>query len=224
MFIINGRINKKYCSMKIDTGSDVTLVREGFLEFPRQQIFRDRSFNLKYPTGERVPVKFKVEVLVEVGELSMKLPVYIVEMKDDSLLGNDFLSAMNFQETLVSFFGVSSQGRKELVCSRIENEANGVPLFLRELFVKETQDLNEEQKKQFANFLIKFQNVFSEEIIAGNCRMEEHKIEIESSGPIKQAPRRIPFHLRKDVDMVIEEMRQQGVIEESCSPFPCGVS
>jgi len=43
-------------------------------------------------------------------------------------------------------------------------------------------------------------------------------VEIESSSPIKQAPRRIPFHLRKDVDMVIEEMRQQ-VIEESCSPW-----
>jgi len=85
--------------------------------------------------------------------------------------------------------------------------------------VKETQNLNEEQKEQFANFLTKFQNVFSEEIIAGNCRMEEHRIEIGNSGPIKQAPRRIPFHLRKDVDMVIEEMRQQGVIEESCSPW-----
>jgi len=83
MFMINGRINKKICSMKIDTGSDVTLVREGFLEFPGRRMFRDRTFNLKYPTGERVPVKCKVEVLVEVGELSMKLPVYIVEMKDD---------------------------------------------------------------------------------------------------------------------------------------------
>jgi len=149
----------------------------------------------------------------------MKLPVYIIEMKDDCLLGNDFLSAMNFEETLVSFFGISSQGRKEFVCSRIESEANGVPLFLREFFFKETQNLNEEQKKRFANFLTRFQDVFSEEILAGNCRMVEHRIEIESSSPIKQAPRRIPFHLRKDVDMVIEEMRQQDVIEESCSPW-----
>jgi len=62
MFFINGRINKRYCSIKIDMGSDVILVREGLLEFSRQQIFRDRSFNLKYPTGERVPIKFKVEV------------------------------------------------------------------------------------------------------------------------------------------------------------------
>jgi len=140
----------------------------------------------------------------------MKLPVYIVEMKDDCLLGNDFLSATNFEETLVSFFGVSSQKKKEFVCSRIESEANGVPLFLRELFLKETQNLNEDQKERFVNFLTRFQDVFSEEILAGNCRMVEHRIEIESSGPIKQAPRRIPFYLRKDVDMVIEEMRQQS--------------
>jgi len=205
--------------MKIDTGSDVTLVREGLLEFSRQQIFQDRSFNLRYPTGERVPVKFKVEVLIEVGELSMKLPVYIVDMKDDCLLGNDFLSAKNFEEILISFFGVSSQERKEFVCSRIESETGEIPLFLRELFIKETQNLNEKQKERFANFLIRFQDVFSEEIIAGNCRMVEHKIEIENSGPIKQAPRRIPFHLRKDVDIEIEEMKRQGVIEESNSPW-----
>jgi len=87
IFFINGRINKRYCTMKIDMTSDVTLVREGLLEFSKQQIFRSRSFNLRYPTGERVPVKFKVEVSVEIGELSMRLPVYIVKMKDDCLLG-----------------------------------------------------------------------------------------------------------------------------------------
>jgi len=107
MFFINRFINKSIMNtMKIDTGSDVTLVREGLLDFSKQQVFRNRSFNLKYPTGKRIPVKFKVKILVEVGELSMKLPVYVVDIKDDCLLGNDFLSAMNFEETFVSFFGV----------------------------------------------------------------------------------------------------------------------
>jgi len=91
----------------------------------------------------------------------MKLLVYIVEMKDDCLLGNDFLSAMNFEETLVSFFGVSSQERKKFVCSGIESEINGVTLFLREHFMKETQNLNEEQKRRFANFLKMYSPVFS---------------------------------------------------------------
>jgi len=46
-------------------------------------------------------------------------------------------------------------------------EVNKVPQFLRELFEKETQELNEEQKERFAKFLTEFQDVFSE-IIIGN--------------------------------------------------------
>jgi len=64
----------------------VALIREGLLEFSKQQISRNGSFNLRYPTDERIPIKFKVGVLVEVGELSMELPVYVVDMKDDCLL------------------------------------------------------------------------------------------------------------------------------------------
>jgi len=89
MFLVKGRINKRNCSFRIDTGSDVTLVRKGLLGYPKQRAFRSKSFNLKYLT-ERVPVKLKVRAL-EVGELSIKL-------KDDYLLGSDFLSATNFEE------------------------------------------------------------------------------------------------------------------------------
>jgi len=63
MFLVNGRINKRNCSFRIDTGSDVTLVRKGLLEYPKQRAFQSRWFNLKYPTGERVPVEFKVRAL-----------------------------------------------------------------------------------------------------------------------------------------------------------------
>jgi len=170
MFLVKGRINKRNCSFRIDTGSDVTLVRKGLLGYPKQQAFRSKSFNLKYPTSERVPVEFKVRALIEVGELFIKLPVYVVDMKDDYLLGSDFLSATNFEENLVSFFGSCSQvGKETFFChfSRIMSEVNGVPEFSRELFEEETRDLNEVQKERFAKFLNEFQDVFSEEIRLG---------------------------------------------------------
>jgi len=164
-------------------------------------------------------VEFRVRALIEVGELSIELPVYVVDMKDDCLLGSDFLSATNFEENLVSFFGLCSQeGKGASFCSRVVSEVHRVPEFLRKLFEEKTRDLNEEQREQFAKFLNEFQDVFSEEIMAGNCKTVEHSIEIEGLSPIKQTPRRIPFHLRKEVDNLIEEMRQQGVIEE-CSPW-----
>jgi len=40
---------------------------------------------------------------------------------------------------------------------------------------------------------------------------------------IKQTPRRIPSYLRREVDKIIEEMRHQGVIEKSCSPWTSAV-
>jgi len=48
----------------------------------------------------------------------------------------------------------------------------------------------------------------------------EHTIKIKDSNPIKQTRRRISFHFpQKEVDEIIEEIRQQGVIEESCSSW-----
>jgi len=60
--------------------------------------------------------------------------------------------------------------------------------------------------------------VFSEEI-TGNCDIIEHKINLKDSNPIKQAPQRIPLRMRKEVDNIVEDMKRQGMIEESQSPW-----
>ncbi|KMQ81926.1 krab-a domain-containing protein, partial [Lasius niger] len=62
-------------------------------------------------------------------------------------------------------------------------------------------------------------DVFSEDIIAGNCEIVEHNINIKDARPIKQVPRRAPLHLRGKMDQIIQEMKSQGVIEESQSPW-----
>jgi len=51
----------------------------------------------------------------------MKLLVYIIDMKDNGLLGNYFLSTMNFEEVFASFFQISSERergreRKNFIC------------------------------------------------------------------------------------------------------------
>jgi len=76
--------------------------------------------------------------------------------------------------------------------------------------------LNDVQKVEFIG-LEEFQNIFSENIIAGNCSIVEHSIDIENSLLIKQSPRRIP--LRGKVEEILDEMKQREVIEESQSPW-----
>lgn len=49
--------------------------------------------------------------------------------------------------------------------------------------------------------------------------MIDHEIALSDPHPIKQVPRRVPLHLRSEVDKILEEMKEQGVIEESNSPW-----
>jgi len=44
-------------------------------------------------------------------------------------------------------------------------------------------------------------------------------INVKDSLPIKQLPRRIPFQKREEVNKIIEDMKKQGVIEESQKIF-----
>ena len=57
-FEFDGRVDKKSCILKIDSGSDVTILNSKFVETRCHQIPLDRP-NLKYPTGEDITIKLK---------------------------------------------------------------------------------------------------------------------------------------------------------------------
>jgi len=63
------------------------------------------------------------------------------------LLGADFPSTVKLENVFESVFGsFGSTEEDKLVCSRIRKCENKVPQYLRELFEKESRDLNEDQK------------------------------------------------------------------------------
>jgi len=111
---------------------------------------------------------------------------------------------IKFDTILNSFFESSFSHEKEYIsCSRVIE----IPSFLKELFERETYNLKDESKKCFAQFLIEFQDVFSKEIVARNCKEVKHKIVLTDSKPIKQVPHRVSFHYREEVDKLIENTR-----------------
>ncbi|XP_072765799.1 uncharacterized protein [Anoplolepis gracilipes] len=68
-------------------------------------------------------------------------------------------------------------------------------------------------------FLQEFQDVFFDGNITGSCGLLEHKINLSDFKPIKQFSRRIPIYLRKEITEIIQDMKRQGIIEESNSPW-----
>lgn len=218
-FIYTGQINGEPCKFKIDTGSDISIVNEKLIKKSNQRILIKNNF-LKYPTGERVPIKYKIKVKIDIGKFSEEIEVFVADIVDECLLGVDFLLKVGLEEIFYSVFKVgTNNGFKELECARVVNFEEKVPHKLEDLYKKNNLNLNEAQKKDLVEFLEEFQDVFSEEIVAGNCNVIEHQINLKESNPIKQTPRRIPIHMRGEVDKIIEEMKCQGVIEESCSPW-----
>jgi len=82
---------------------------------------------------------------------------------------------------------------------------------LKYFFEESSKNFNESQKQLCGEFLNEFHDVFWEKIIAGNCGIGEHIINLQDSSPIKQMPRQIPVHIREEVNKIIKDMRDQVV-------------
>lgn len=214
-----GLLNNKPCVFKIDTGSDVSV-----LSLKLASSFRQKRVNpnLKYPTGEKVPVVSRVFATVTLGKFCEEISFLVADINDECILGEDFLSKTGLINGLFeSVLGLTEidLGERGLICSRIENCPAQLPSCLLQTFEESSLKLNNLERKNFFDFLSEFRHIFSENIVAGNCDVLSHNIKLCDSRPIKQVPRRIPLHLQSEVNKILEEMKAQNVIEESCSPW-----
>ena len=53
----------------------------------------------------------------------------------------------------------------------------------------------------------------------GKTAVVEHEIDTGEHRPVKQAPRRVPFHKEQVVETALKEMEDDGVIQPSDSPW-----
>eukprot|EP00731_Ephydatia_muelleri_P014867 Em0008g587a len=51
----------------------------------------------------------------------------------------------------------------------------------------------------------------------------QHRIDTQSANPVKQPPRRLPFHRREEIKRMLNDMLAQGVIEPATGPWPSPV-
>ena len=194
-FFYKGNLDGGICKFRIDTGSDVSILNERLIRGPKEYL-EIKNSSLRYPTGETIQVKYKVNVLIELGKYKVEIPIIVANISDDCILGIDFLEKVKLEGIFESEFGSFERDNKnEFSCSRINNQE--IPNFLESFFSENSKNLISSQKDIFANFLIEFQDVFSQDLITGNCEVLKHDIKLTDSKPIKQAPRRVQFTLER---------------------------
>ena len=83
----------------------------------------------------------------------------------------------------------------------------------------DTKDLDASQLQELEALVCDFQDTFSTgRQDLGRTNVTYHQIDTGDVAPIKQAPRRLPNHRRQEVEHLINEMQEQGVIQPSQSP------
>ena len=77
--------------------------------------------------------------------------------------------------------------------------------------------LKQDDRQILLQTLLKYSDVFHDSL--GHTDVITHKIDTGDATPIQQYPRRLPYAYREEVNRQIHEMLEQGVIQESISPW-----
>ncbi|MEW8547985.1 MAG: retropepsin-like aspartic protease/reverse transcriptase, partial [Candidatus Thiodiazotropha sp.] len=103
--------------------------------------------------------------------------------------------------------------------SEVSSETE-LPEHLRPLLENVSQELNTEEKQQFASLLSEFQDIFmSPDGQLGRTHVASHSIDVGNAKPIKIPPRKCPLAQREIIDTELDKMLSQNVIEPSDSPW-----
>ena len=98
--------------------------------------------------------------------------------------------------------------------------ATELPEYLMDLYQRSTSHLSKEQAGTVRELLLEFQGTFSKgPHDLGHTSVVQHTIDTGDAPPIRQPPRRLPFAKREEAFKAISEMREQGIIEPSASPW-----
>ena len=126
--VVDGRLAGRSCPLTVDSGSIISLVRPGLI---KQEVEPLQDGWLRTVTGERAPIHGWSDVQLGVGTLELPHRMLVADIKDDCILGFDFLKkhscVVDFSEDVLTIHNqqVPLQRPKQttpLTCCRVTLE------------------------------------------------------------------------------------------------------
>ena len=103
------------------------------------------------------------------------------------------------------------------ICTTVERPGALAPETLTELTSAINPNLSTEDKRPLLKTLLSFPDVFDNSL--GHTHVIVPNIDTGASSPIRQHPRRLPYHDRAEVEKQVRDMLAQGAIQPSASPW-----
>ena len=118
---------------------------------------------------------------------------------------------------VVESLAPSPRTSADRVCASISCQSVMNECTLKELEGAISSSLGITDKHTLLNTLLEFPEVFNDGL--RHTTVTTHKIETGEPPPIRQYPRRLPYHVREEVNRQVNDMLAQGVIQPSTSPW-----
>ena len=192
-------------SMLIDTGSMISLVGRGFSK-GLVDWGKASRVKLRLADGSSTEVWREGFISIGLGDLKINQKVTETSLEEAVILGMDFLEENEVILDIPS--GVIRLGKWGVSYSLNSRVALPEPLNVRSITYS-----NVEVERDFPGIF------GSEEKKFGRTELVRHHIDTGDSSPIKQRPRRLPFHRWDLANHELEKMLSLGVIEKSSSPW-----
>ena len=110
---------------------------------------------------------------------------------------------------------ISEQETKPSCPSNME-----LPEHLKPLIENVSEDLSSDEKQQFVQLLIEYQDIFAAPGgQLGRSNIASHTIDVGDAKPIKIPPRKCPLAQREVIDKELDKMLEQNIVEPSDSPW-----
>ncbi|GFT83934.1 retrovirus-related Pol polyprotein from transposon 412 [Trichonephila clavipes] len=94
---IMGHVNELPCNMIIDTGANVSIIRNDLAQKLKEKlIWTPPRVVLQTVTGEKIDIHGKLKVKIQFGDTTYQHAVYVADIADPFILGLDFLKEHGF--------------------------------------------------------------------------------------------------------------------------------
>ena len=104
--VVDGRLGGKQCPLTIDTGSSISLVRPDLLQDKAEPL---QEGWLRTVTGERAPVHGWSNMQLGIGTLELPHKMLVADIKDECILGFDFLKKHGCSVDLKGVLSIHNQ-------------------------------------------------------------------------------------------------------------------
>ncbi|GFT86711.1 retrovirus-related Pol polyprotein from transposon 412 [Trichonephila clavipes] len=94
---IMGHVNELPCNMIIDTGANVSIIRNDLAQKLKEKfLWTPPRVVLQTVTGEKIDIHGKLKVKIQFGDTTYQHAVYVADIADPFILGLDFLKEHGF--------------------------------------------------------------------------------------------------------------------------------